>query len=326
LILEETAVSIITVNQALAAAIREEMMRDSRVLILGEAAGSRYRDLQNDFGRDRVRNTPPAQALIAGTVVGAAASGLRPIVDFHFGPFSMAALINQTAQLRCMSGKRFDFPIVVLASIGESRPHDARQSHSIEAMFAHVPDLKIVIPGTVSDAKALLKASIRDNGPVLFLNDATLTCNATEVTDAESLLPMGKAAVVRKGADVTLMSYGRCVNHCLQAADQLAAHGLHAEVIDLRTLKPLDESTLLRSVHKTGRLVIVHPSNRLCMIGAEIAATVSEKAFDALTAPIIRLTGSHTSSSASRSDQASTPQPGTIREAALRLIEQAAAA
>jgi acetoin:2,6-dichlorophenolindophenol oxidoreductase subunit beta len=125
---------------------------------------------------------------------------------------------------------------------------------------------------------------------------------------------------------VTLVSYGRCVNHCMQAADQLFAHGLHAEVIDLRTLKPLDESTILRSVHKTGRLIIVHPSNRLCGIGAEIAAIVSEKAFDALTAPIIRLTTPQPPSSASSSDESITPQPGTIREAALRLIEQAAAA
>ena len=315
--------SVITVNQALTAALREEMMRDSRVVLFGEAATSRVRELQDHFGRDRVRNTPCAQALIAGTALGAAISGLRPILDLVFAPVSMAALINQTTQLHCTSGKRFDFPIVVLASIGEGRLHDARHSNHFEATFVHAPELKVVMPSNAPETKALLKASIRDNSPVLFLSDATLAYSASE---AEYLVPIGKAAVLRKGADVTLVSYGKCVNHCMQAADQLAAYGVHAEVIDLRTLKPLDESTILRSVHKTGRLIIVQHSNRLCAIGAEIAAIVGEKAFDALTAPIVRLTAPKTASTTTMSDQAITPQPGTIREAALRLIEQTAAA
>ncbi|HVF18504.1 MAG TPA: transketolase C-terminal domain-containing protein, partial [Steroidobacteraceae bacterium] len=177
------------------------------------------------------------------------------------------------------------------------------------------------------DAKAMLKAAVRDNNPVMFFTDMALSCVKGDVNDDEYLVPLGKAAVVRKGSDVTLVSYGKSVSECVQAADQLAASGFSAEVIDLRTLKPLDESTILRSVHKTGRLIIVHEANRLYGIGAEIAAIVSEKAFDALNAPIVRLTGPDAPSAASRVlEQAASPQPGTIREAALRLVEQAAAA
>jgi acetoin:2,6-dichlorophenolindophenol oxidoreductase subunit beta len=322
--------SAITLNQALDAALREEMRRDSRVLMFGAGAALRYRDLQTQFGIHRVRNAPLAEAIITGTAVGAAASGLRPVVDLLFAPFlnlAMDALINHAAKLRYMSGGQFEFPLVVLASTGSGCSIGAQHNHNMEAMFVHAPGLKVVMPSNAADAKALLKAAIRDNNPVLFFTDMTLGEMTGEVHDNEYLVPLGKAAVVRKGSDVTIVSYGKSVNHCVQAADQLAASGFSAEVIDLRTLKPLDESTILRSVHKTGRLIIVHEANRLCGIGAEIAAIVSEKAFDALNAPIVRLTGPDAPSAASRVlEQAATPQPGTIREAALRLVEQAAAA
>jgi pyruvate/2-oxoglutarate/acetoin dehydrogenase E1 component len=321
--------SVITLNQALDAALREEMRRDSRVLVFGQGAAVRYRDLQGEFGNHRVRNTPLAEAIMTGTAVGAAASGLRPVVDLLFAPLlnlSMDALINHAAKLRYMSGGQFEFPLVVLASTGSGCSVGAQHNHNLEAVFVHSPGLKVVMPSNASDAKALLKAAVRDNNPVLFFTDMALGCVKGDVNDHEYLVPLGKAAVLRKGTDVTLVSYGKSVHHCLQAADQLVANGIAAEVIDLRTLKPLDESTVLRSVHKTGRLIIVHEANRLCGIGAEIAAIVSEKAFDALNAPVMRLTGPDAPSAASWVlEQAATPQPGAIHEAALRLVEQAAA-
>jgi acetoin:2,6-dichlorophenolindophenol oxidoreductase subunit beta len=324
-----TPVSVITVNQALDAALREEMRRDSRVLLFGEGAAVRYRDLHREFGISRVRSMQIAGA-ITGAAVGAAASGLRPVVDLSFAPMltvSMNALINHAAKLRYMSGGQFEFPLVVLASTGSGCSLGAQHNHSIEAMFVHAPGLKVVMPCNASDAKAMLKAAVRDNNPVVFFTDMALSCVKGDVNDDAYLVPLGKAAVVRKGSDVTLVSYGKSVSECVQAADQLAASGFSAEVIDLRTLKPLDESTILRSVHKTGRLIIVHEANRLCGIGAEVAAIVSEKAFDALNAPIVRLTGPDAPSAASRVlEQAASPQSGTIREAALRLVEQAAAA
>jgi acetoin:2,6-dichlorophenolindophenol oxidoreductase subunit beta len=322
--------SVMTMNAAITAALTEEMRRDARVLTFGQGAALKHRNLQAEFGIHRVRNTPLAEAIVAGTAVGAAASGLRPVVDLLFSPFltlSMDALINHAGKLRHISGGQFEFPLVVMAATGSGSHIGAQHSHNLEAMFVHAPGLKVVMPSNPADCKALLKAAIRDNNPVLFFIDTALGSMAGEVCDEEYLVPLGKAVIARKGADVTLVSYGKSVNSCLDAAEQLATSGYSAEVIDLRTLKPLDEGTVLRSVHKTGRLIIVHEANRLCGIGAEIAAIVSEKAFDALTAPIVRLTGPDAPSAASRLlDQAAAPGVGSIREAALRVVEQAEAA
>jgi len=322
--------SVMTLNEAINAALAEEMRRDARVMMFGEGAALKHRNLQTEFGIHRVRNTPLAEAIVAGTAVGAAASGLRPVVDLLFSPFlalSMDALINHAGKLRYVSGGQFEFPLVVMATTGSGLSMGAQHNHNLEAMFVHAPGLKVVMPSNVTDCKALLKAAIRDDNPVLFFTDMSLATARGEVHDEEYLVPLGKASIARKGGDVTLVSYGKTVNLCLEAAEQLAANGFAAEVIDLRTLKPLDEGTILRSVHKTGRLIIVHEANRLCGIGAEIAAMVSEKAFDALTAPVVRLTGPDVPSPASWFlEQAATPQVSTIREAALRLLEQAAAA
>jgi acetoin:2,6-dichlorophenolindophenol oxidoreductase subunit beta len=322
--------SVMTFNEALSAALTEEMRRDSRVLMFGEGAAFKYRSLQAEFGIHRVRNTPLAEAIIAGTAVGAAASGLRPVIDLLFSPFltlSMDALINHAGKLRYVSGGQFEFPLVVLAASGAGFGIGAQHNHNLEAMFVHAPGLKVVMPSNPADCKALLKAAIRDNNPVLFFTDMALGSMQADVHHEEYLVPLGRAAIARKGSDVTLVSYGKAVNLSLEAAEQLAAGGCSAEVIDLRTLKPLDEATILRSVHKTSRLIVVHEANRLCGIGAEIAALVSEKAFDALSAPVIRLTGPDAPSAASRVlEQAATPQVSAIREAAMRLVEQAAAA
>ena len=322
--------STITLFNAVNAAIAEEMRRDGRVLMFGEGVAVKHRNLQMEFGIHRVRNTPLADAIIAGTAVGAAASGLRPVIDLLYAPFltlSMDALINHAGKLRYMSGGQFEFPLVVLAATGGGRSSGAHHNHNLEAMLVHAPGVKVVMPSTPTDAKALLKASIRDNNPVVFFTDMSLCASQPEAGTEEYLIPLGKASVIRKGNDLTIVSYGKTVGHCLQAAEQLAHNGFAAEVIDLRTLKPLDESTILRSVHKTGRLMIVHEANRLCGIGAEVAAIVSEKGFDALAAPIVRLTGPDAPAAASWVlEQAAIPQASAIRDAALRLVEQAAAA
>lgn len=322
--------SVHTYNDALSQALAEEMRRDARVLMFGEGVGTKRRALQSEFGMHRVRNTPLAEAIIAGTAVGAAANGLRPVVDLLFAPFltlSMDALVNHAGKLRYISGGQFEFPLVVLAATGGGWTVGAQHNHNLEAMFAHAPGLKVVMPSNPADCKGLLKAAIRDNNPVLFFTDLALGQMQGEVGDGDFIVPLGKAAVARKGSDVTLVSYGKTLNHCLEAADHLAMNGHSAEVIDLRTLKPLDEGTILRSVHKTGRLIVVHEASRQCGIGAEIAAIVSEKAFDALEAPVVRLTAPDAPAASSWVlEQAAIPQPGMIREAALRLLEQAEAA
>ena len=322
--------SVHTYNDALSQALAEEMRRDARVLMFGEGVGTKRRALQSEFGMHRVRNTPLAEAIIAGTAVGAAANGLRPVVDLLFAPFltlSMDALVNHAGKLRYISGGQFEFPLVVLAATGGGWTIGAQHNHNLEAMFAHAPGLKVVMPSNPADCKGLLKAAIRDNNPVLFFTDLALGQMQGEVGDGDFIVPLGKAAVARKGSDVTLVSYGKTLNHCLEAADHLAMNGHSAEVIDLRTLKPLDEGTILRSVHKTGRLIVVHEASRQCGIGAEIAAIVSEKAFDALEAPVVRLTAPDAPAASSWVlEQAAIPQPGMIREAALRLLEQAEAA
>jgi pyruvate/2-oxoglutarate/acetoin dehydrogenase E1 component len=284
-----------TIEQAIHQALAEEMQRDERVLLMGEGVATKRRDLVQDFGAARVRNTPLAEAIIAGTAVGAAASGLRPVIDLLFAPFlayAMDALVNSAGKLRYLSGGQFDFPLVALSMTGSGWCVGAQHNHNLEAMFVHAPGLKVVMPSTAADFKGLLKAAIRDDDPVLFFTDLALLHQEGEVPDtADYLVPLGQAAVRRAGADVTLVGYAKTVEICLQAAAQLQVQGIAAEVIDLRTLKPLDEATLLSSLRKTGRLVVVTEASGLCGMAAELAALAATRAFDALRAPVVRLTG-----------------------------------
>jgi pyruvate/2-oxoglutarate/acetoin dehydrogenase E1 component len=323
-----TATHQLIVQQAVAEAIAEEMRRDSRVVMFGEGVATKRPELVAEFGAERVRNTPLAEAIIAGTAVGAAAMGLRPIVDLLFAPFltlSMDALVNSAGKLRYLSGGQFKFPLVVLAMSGAGWGVGGQHNHNLEAMFVHAPGLKVVMPSSPADFKGLLKAAIRDDNPVLFFMDLALAHTAGEVPAGEHVVALGRAAVVREGADVTLVSYAKTVGHCLQAADTLAHHGIEAEVIDLRTLKPLDVATVLRSARKTGRVVVVHEANGLCGVGAEVAATVAEQAFDALKAPVARVTGPDAPAAASWVlEQASVPQPAAIAARALALVGAAA--
>jgi len=320
----------LTTYAAIEQALAEEMRNDPRVLIFGEGVATKRQALLAEFGAERVRNTPLAEAIIAGTAAGAAATGLRPVVDLLFAPFltyAMDALVNSAGKLRFVSGGQFSFPLVAMTMTGSGWGVGAQHNHNVEAWFAHSPGVKVVMPSTPSDYRGLLKAAIRDDNPVLFFVDIGLLYREEEAIDASAVLPLGLAAVRRAGTDLTLVSYGKTVHHCLSAANTLAERGIDAEVIDLRTIKPLDESTVLKSVRKTGRLIVVHEASRTCGVGAEIAALVAERAFDALRAPIVRLTGPDAPAAASYPlEQAYAPQPAVIEAAALRLFEREPAA
>jgi pyruvate/2-oxoglutarate/acetoin dehydrogenase E1 component len=315
----------ITVNEAIAQALAEEMRRDPRVVMFGEGVATKRRELVEEFGSRRVRNTPLAEGIIAGTAAGAAATGLRPIVDLLFAPFlcfSMDAIVNSAGKLRYISGGQFSFPLVVMTLTGAGWGVGAQHNHNLEAWFAHAPGLKVVMPSTAADFKGLLKASVRDDNPVLFFSDIALGFEKGEVANADDqIVPLGRASIRREGTDVTLISYGKTVHGCVQAADALREQRISAEVIDLRTLKPLDEETILASAKKTGRVVVVHEASRSCGVGAEVAAIISEKAFSSLKAPVMRLTGPDAPAPASYPlEQAFFPHQETIAATAARLI------
>lgn len=315
--------AVMSLSDALDTAIAEEMRRDPRVLMFGEGVATKRRALLDEFGAARVRNTPLAEAIIAGTAVGAAASGLRPIADLLFAPFlcyATDALVNSAGKLRFMSGGQFEFPLVTLAMSGGGWGVGAQHNHNLEAWFVHAPGLKVVMPSTPADARGLLKAAIRDDNPVLFFVDIGLLYQPGEVALDADIVPLGRARVVRAGTDVSLVAYGKSVGACLEAAAQLAAAGIEAEVIDLRTLKPLDTETVLASVRRSGRLIVVHEASQSCGVGAEVAARVAEHAWSALRAPIVRLCGPDAPVAASFPlEQAFAPQPAAIVAAARRL-------
>ncbi|CAO3431982.1 alpha-ketoacid dehydrogenase subunit beta [Azospirillum endophyticum] len=313
-----------TVNDAITAALAEEMRLDPTVMIFGEGVATKRHDLLEEFGAARVRNTPLAEGIIAGTAAGAAATGLRPVVDLLFAPFlcyAMDEIVNSAGKLRYISGGQFSFPMVVLAMTGAGWGVGAQHNHNVESWFVHSPGLKIVMPSTPADFKGLMKSAIRDDNPVLVFADIALGYSTGEVPEDADAIPLGKAAVRREGRDVTLVSYAKTVGTCMAAAETLAAAGIDAEVIDLRSLKPLDEAAILRSVARTGRLVVVHEASRLCGVGAEIAAMVAEKAFASLRAPVLRLTGPDAPAPASFPlEQAFVPQADAVVEAVRSLM------
>lgn len=317
---------LMTVNEAIGQALAEEMRRDSRVLMFGEGVATKRGDLVAEFGKLRVRNTPLAEGIIAGTAAGAAATGLRPVIDLLFAPFlcyAMEEIVNSAGKLRYISGGQFSFPLVVMAMTGAGWTVGGQHNHNVEAWFVHSPGLKVVMPSSAADFKGLLKSAIRDDNPVLFFMDLALGYEPGEVPSGEHLVPLGRAAIVRPGKDLTLVSYAKTVQVCLQAAQQLAGGGISAEVIDLRSLKPLDEETILASARKTGRVLVVHEASRMCGVGAEVAAIVAEKAFATLKAPVLRLTGPDAPAPSSYVlEQAFVPQPGAVAAAAARLLER----
>lgn len=313
----------LTPFDAVGAALAEEMRRDPTVLVFGEGVATKRQDLLAEFGAARVRNTPLAEGIIAGTAAGAAATGLRPVIDLLFAPFltyAMDALVNSAGKLRFVSGGQFSFPLVTLAMTGGGWGVGAQHNHNLEAWFVHSPGLKVAMPSAAADFKGLLKTAIRDENPVLFFMDIGLLYQPGEVPAGDHLVPFGQARIARGGNDVSLVSYGKTVHHCLTAAETLAQEGIDAEVIDLRSLKPLDEAAILASVEKTGRLVVVHEAAARAGLGAEIAALAGEKAFARLRAPVVRLGGPDAPAAASYPlEQAFAPSAEAIAAAARRL-------
>jgi pyruvate dehydrogenase E1 component beta subunit len=289
---------ILTYAQALNQALAEALRADPRVFLMGEDIGQHggifrvTKDLIDEFGPERVRDTPISEAGFTGLGIGAALAGMRPVVELLFVDFALVAadqIINQAAKLRYMSGGQVAVPIVIRAQQGGGRGNGAQHSQSFESWFAQVPGLKVVAPATPYDAKGLLKSAIRDGNPVMFLEHKLLYNTKGEVPEAEYLVPLGQADIKRPGRDLTVVSYSRTLLFALEAAETLARRGIEVEVIDLRTVEPLDMATIIASVRRTGRLLAVHEAHANCGLGAEIIARLYEQAPEALEAPARRL-------------------------------------
>ena len=288
----------ITMRQAITDALREEMHRDENVFIMGEEVGvwggtyAVTRGFYDEFGPRRVRDTPISEMVIGGAAVGAAMNGLRPVAEFmtiNFAFVAFDAIINHAAKLRYMFGGQMKIPLVFRSPGGGGRQLGATHSHTPDVIFAHFPGLKVVSPATPYDAKGLLKAAIRTDDPVLFIEHATLYQIRGEVPEGEYVLPIGKSDVKREGSDVTIVGYAQGLQVALEAADELAKEGIEAEVVDLRTLRPLDMGPVIASFQKTFRAVVVEEGHRSYGIGAEVVARLQEEAFDYIDAPIKRV-------------------------------------
>jgi pyruvate/2-oxoglutarate/acetoin dehydrogenase E1 component len=289
----------LTYAEALAEAMAEEMRRDPAVVLWGIDIGpyggafGATRGLSEEFGPERVIDMPVSEAGYTGCGVGAAATGLRPIVELQFSDWITIAsdmLINQAANMRYMFGGEISIPLVLRAPVGGYTSAAAQHSHSFESIFAFVAGLKVVLPATPYDAKGLLKSAIRDNNPVIFFEHKKLYEEEGEVPVEDYTVPLGQADVKRAGSDVTIVTYSYMVSKSLAAAEELARDGIDVEVVDLRTVDPIDEDTILASVKKTHRLVVVQETWRKCSVSSEVAAIVAEKALDYLDEPIVRVT------------------------------------
>lgn len=288
----------ITLAEATLEAMQEEMRRDPTVFLLGEDIArqggifGQFKGLAEEFGSDRVLDTPISEAAIVGAALGAAMTGMRPVVDIHFADFvtcAMDELVNQICKVRYMSGGQASAPLVIRAPDGVARQVAAQHSQSLEAWFLHTPGMKIVAPSNPADAKGLLKSAIRDEDPVLYCEHKSLYRAKGLVPEGDYTVPLGQAAVCRPGRHVTLLTYSMMVGKALEAAEQLAGEGIQVEVVDLRSLLPLDYETIYRSVKRTKRVVVAHEACRRGGVGAEIAATISEEMYDYLDAPIVRV-------------------------------------
>jgi pyruvate dehydrogenase E1 component beta subunit len=288
----------ITMREAISQALWEEMERDPDVFILGEEVGvwggtyAVTKGFYDHFGGDRVKDTPIAEAVIVGAAIGAALTGLRPIAELmtiNFAFSAMDHIVNQSAKLHYMFGGQFVLPLVIRAVGGGGRQLAATHSQTPDAIFAHFPGLKVVAPGTPEDAKGLLISAIRSNDPILFLEHATLYQTRGEVPDGDFTTPIGKSKIHREGRDVTIVTYSKMLETSSKAAEQLAQDGIEAEIVDLRTLRPLDMEPVLESFRRTNRAVIVEEGWRSYGVGSEIASRIYEEAFDYVDAPIKRV-------------------------------------
>jgi len=320
----------ITYREALNQALREELERDERVFIMGEEVGYfggafKVTDgLLAVFGEKRVRDTPISELTIVGAGIGAAMGGLKPIVELmtvNFGLLAMDQIVNNAAKIHYMFGGHAKVPMVIRAPQGAGHQLGAQHSQSLEAYFLHCPGVRVVLPATPSDAKGLLKSSVRRDDPVIFLEHESLYGVKGEVPDSDYLVPLGKANVMRAGKDVTLISYSKCVYDSMAAADALENQGIDAEVIDLRSLNPLDIDTVLESVRKTGKAIVIYEGWRTGGAGAEIVAQIQEAAFDHLDAPVERVATLDTPIPYNaRLERAALPSPAQIIEVAERML------
>ena len=318
-------------REALREAMVEEMERDDRVFLMGEEVGyyqGAYKvseGMLDKFGPKRVIDTPIAEGGFAGIGVGAAMVGLRPIIEFMTWNFSAVAfdqILNNAAKVRQMSGGQFTCPIVFRGPNGSARQVGSQHSHAMEHFYATVPGLKVVAPAFPADAKALLKAAIRDENPVLVMESETLYSVKGDVPD-DVEVAIGKANIVREGADVTIVAYSRMTHVALEAAATLANEGIEAEIVDLRSLRPLDEDTIIASVEKTHRCVIVHEGWPYGGVGAEIADRVQRLAFDSLDAPVLRVTTLDVPMPYNaKLEQACMPQPDRVALAVKRVVRR----
>ena len=286
-------------REALREAMSEEMRRDENVFLMGEEVAEyngAYKVSQgmlDEFGAKRVIDTPIAELGFAGIAVGAAMNGLRPIVEFMTFNFSLVAIdqvINSAAKMLHMSAGQFGAPMVFRGPTGSAGQLGAQHSQAFESWYANCPGLKVVVPSNPADAKGLLKSAIRDNDPVIFMESEQMYGDKAEIPEGEYLIPIGKANVVRKGKDVTIVSFGKIMKVALAAAEELAKDGIDAEVIDLRTVRPIDYATIIESVKKTNRMVVVEEAWPLASISSELTYNVQKNAFDYMDAPVKRIT------------------------------------
>lgn len=288
----------ITMREAISQALWEEMERDPKVFILGEEVGvwggtyAVTKGFYDHFGADRVRDTPISEAAIIGAGIGSALTGLRPVAELmtiNFAFSAMDHIVNEAAKMHYMFGGQMVLPMVIRTVSGGGRQLGATHSQTPDAIFAHFPGLVVVAPGTPADAKGLLKAAIRSNDPVMFIEHATLYQTRGEVPEGDYIVPIGKSTVQRPGKDVTIVTYSKMLEISLKAAEQLAKEGIEAEIVDLRTLRPLDMDPVIESFKKTNRAVIVEEGWKSFGVGSEISARIYEQAFDYVDAPIKRV-------------------------------------
>ncbi len=321
---------VITMRDALNAAMREEMRRDPSVFLLGEEVAEyqgAYKITQGlfqEFGEWRVRDTPIAEEAIAGVAVGAAFVGMRPIAEmmtFNFSLLALDQIVNHAAKYRYMSGGQIRCPMVMRGPSGAAAQVAAQHSQAFESWFAHIPGLVVVMPSTPKDAKGLLKSAIRDDNPVIFMENEVLYNLKGEVPEEEFTIPLGLGDVKRAGKDVTIVAWSRSTQFSLQAAELLAKEGIEAEVVDPRTLRPLDEELIFESVRKTNRCVVVEEGWRYAGFGAEIADRVQRECFDDLDAPVVRVTAADVPMPYSKMlEKAFLPQPERVVEAAHQVL------
>jgi pyruvate dehydrogenase E1 component beta subunit len=322
--------AILTMREALNQAMREEMARDPNVFLIGEEVGAYQgaykitQGLLQEFGEWRVRDTPIAEEAIAGIAVGAAFIGLRPIAEmmtFNFSLLALDMIVNHAAKYRYMSGGQIRCPMVLRGPSGAAAQVAAQHSQALESWFAHVPGLVVVMPSTPKDAKGLLKSAIRDDNPVIFMENEVLYNQKGEVPDGDYTVPLGLSEVRRPGRDATIVAWSRSTLFALEAAKLLSADGIEAEVVDPRTLRPLDDETIFESVRKTNRCVVVEEGWRYAGFGAEIADRVQRECFDDLDAPVVRVTAADVPMPYAKTlERAYLPQPSRVADAVRQVL------